>query len=250
MIVIPAIDIRGGKCVRLLRGDFAQETVYSDDPVEAAIRWQYAGAPMLHVVDLDGAREGRPVNRDLVAAICRSVNIPVQVGGGMRSLDDIRSVLGAGASRVVLGTLALEDPELLARALGQWGPGIAVSLDARDGLLTTRGWLGSSDVQATSAAADLAGRGVKCLIYTDISTDGTLTGPNLAGVRSVLDAAGPGVEVIASGGVGSVDDLLRLREVGVAGAIVGKALYTGDVDLRAYLARAGQAAQVGGSAHE
>jgi phosphoribosylformimino-5-aminoimidazole carboxamide ribotide isomerase len=232
MKLIPAIDIRGGRCVRLYKGDFSHETVYADDPVEVAAHWEQCGAPMLHIVDLDGARDGRRANAPIIEAICKAVSVPVQAGGGMRSLEDVRATLDGGASRVVLGTLALEQPDLLREALQRWGDRLAVSLDAQDGMLTTHGWLGSTTERATTAAARLAQEGVRCLIYTDISRDGTLSGPNYAGIQAVLRAAGPDVEVIASGGVGKLDDLLRLRETGVQGAIVGKALYTGDVDLQ------------------
>jgi phosphoribosylformimino-5-aminoimidazole carboxamide ribotide isomerase len=230
MKVIPAIDLMGGRCVRLYMGDFSRETRYSDDPLEVALRWQEAGATMLHLVDLDGAKSGEPRHAGLVARICEALRVPVQVGGGMRSLAAIESTLAAGAYRVILGTAALEDPALLAEALRRWGTSIVVSLDARDGMLATRGWLDTGKRAAVDVASQLVKAGVSCLVYTDISRDGTLQGPDLGGIRAMRQAAGAGVELIASGGVGSEADLVRLRECGADGAIVGKALYDKTID--------------------
>ena len=240
MKVIPAIDIRGGKCVRLYMGDFSRETVYSANPVDIAMRFEAEGAPMLHVVDLDGAKEGSPVNLPVVRRICEAVSIPVETGGGMRSLESIQSAFAAGVSRVVLGTAALQDPALLEEALQKWGERIAVSLDAREGLVATGGWLETSAVRAADLASSLAKRGVRSLIYTDISRDGTLTGPNLEGLRAIGNAAGPDVELIASGGVSSLADLVALRDAGADATIVGKAIYSGAFDLRAALAEMGE----------
>ncbi len=245
MKIIPAIDIRGGKCVRLYQGDFSQETVFADDPEEVAVRWQEEGAEMLHVVDLDGAREGRPINTALVARICRAVGVPVQVGGGMRSLDAVAATLDAGASRVVLGTLALEVPDMLHEVVARWESRIAVSLDAREGLLTIHGWQDSSQMEATVAAATLVSQGISCLIYTDIARDGTLEGPNFAGICAIQQAAKQEAEIIASGGVGKLGDLLRLQASGVGGAIVGKALYTGNIELCAAIVALQDAKQNG-----
>jgi phosphoribosylformimino-5-aminoimidazole carboxamide ribotide isomerase len=235
MKIIPAIDLMGGRCVRLHKGDFSRETVYSDDPVEVALHWQRVGAEWLHVVDLDGAKSGSPCHTELISHICRAVDIPVHVGGGLRSLASVQTTLEAGASRAVLGTAALEDAVLLEEALRRWGGSIAVALDAREGVLATRGWLDTARRLAVEAASEFAAMGVRCLIYTDVSRDGTLQGPDLQGLKAIKDAAGPGVQVIASGGVRGADDLLRLREYGAWGAIVGKALYDGLVDLPAFL---------------
>lgn len=236
MRIIPAIDLRGGRCVRLRQGNFGAETVYADDPVQVAGSWQTQGATLLHVVDLDGARSGLPAHTETIRHICRTVAVPVQVGGGMRTLDAIESTLEAGAWRAVLGTAALENPALLAEVLRMWPDRIAVSLDARDGLLTTRGWLEATSEQTTVVAAALVKAGVRCIIYTDIARDGMLAGPNLAAIGAMQQVAREGVEVIASGGVGGLDDIRRLSELGVDGVIVGKALYTGDVNLREALA--------------
>jgi len=232
MIVIPSIDLRGGRCVRLMQGDFARETVYGDDPVAIARRWQEAGAPRLHVVDLDGAREGRPVQAEIIGEIARALAIPVQAGGGLRTLDDVAAALDAGLARVVLGTTALEDRALLAAALARWGAErIVVGLDARDGLVATRGWRATSTTRATDLARDLAALGVRRVLYTDIARDGTLTAPNYAALRD-LAARCPGLAILASGGVAAREHLAALAAIpGVEGAIVGRALYTGDLAL-------------------
>ncbi len=239
MIVYPAIDLRGGRCVRLLQGAFDRETVYGDDPVAMARRWEAAGARWLHVVDLDGARAGRPVQGDLVRAICAAVEIPVQVGGGLRAAAAVETVLAAGAARVVVGTAAVEDPDLC-RALCRSHPGkIVFGLDARAGRLRVAGWTEDGGLSATDLAAAAAGMGAAAIIYTDIGRDGTQEGPDLAGTREVARAAG--IPVIASGGVGSlahVREVAALAADGVAGVIVGRALYTGAVDLAAALAAA------------
>lgn len=231
MIVIPAIDLRAGRCVRLLQGDFAHETVYGDDPVAMARRWEAAGAPLLHVVDLDGAREGRPVQAAVVARIARALAIPTQLGGGLRRLDDIDAALDAGLARVVLGTAALEDRDLLASALARWGPErIVLGIDARDGLVATWGWRATSTTRAVDLARDLAALGLRRVIYTDIGRDGTLSAPNYAALGEL--AAGSGLATIASGGVAAREHLAALAAIpGVEGAIVGRALYTGHVTL-------------------
>ncbi len=242
MTVYPAIDLRGGRCVRLLRGAFERETVYGDDPVAVARGFVAAGARWLHVVDLDGARAGRPVQAALVAAICAAVDVPVQVGGGLRDAAAVAAVLAAGASRVVLGTVAVEDPEL-AHALCDAHPGrVALGLDARDGRLRVAGWTEGSELTPAALAARAAALGAVAVIYTDVGRDGTEEGPDLEGTRAVARAAG--VPVIASGGIGSVDHVravARLAADGVAGVIVGRALYTGAVRLADVLAAAGDA---------
>jgi phosphoribosylformimino-5-aminoimidazole carboxamide ribotide isomerase len=242
MTVYPAIDLRGGRCVRLLRGAFERETVYGDDPVAVARGFVTAGARWLHVVDLDGARAGHPVQAALVAAICAAVDVPVQVGGGLRDAAAVDAVLAAGARRVVLGTVAVEDPEL-ARALCGAHPGrVALGLDARDGRLRVAGWTEGTELTPAALAARAAALGAAAVIYTDVGRDGTEQGPDLEGTRAVARAAG--VPVIASGGIGSVDHVrgvARLAADGVAGVIVGRALYTGAVQLADALAAAGDA---------
>jgi phosphoribosylformimino-5-aminoimidazole carboxamide ribotide isomerase len=232
MQIIPAIDLLDGQCVRLHQGDYDQVTRFSDDPVALALAWQHQGAERLHLVDLDGARTGEPVNDRVVRAITSALAIPVQLGGGVRSVDRAEALLAYGLDRVILGTVALEQPDLV-RQLATRHPGrIVVGIDARDGLVATRGWLESSAVAATSLAASFEGSGVAALITTDIATDGTLAGPNLGFLRAMAQASS--IPVIASGGVGDLADLLSLLSLaplGVEGVIVGRALYDGRVDL-------------------
>lgn len=239
MIVYPAIDLRGGRCVRLREGDFARETVYGDDPVAMARRWAAEGASWLHVVDLDGARAGAPVQLDVVAAICRAVAIPVQVGGGLRDAAAVAQVLAAGAARAIVGTVAVSAPAVC-EAICRAHPGrIAVGLDARGGRLRTAGWLEESAAEVVTVAPRVAAMGAVAIVYTDIARDGTETGPDLDGTRAVARAAG--IPVIASGGVGRVEDVgavAALAPSGVAGVIVGRALYTGAVRLADALAAA------------
>lgn len=236
MIIYPAIDLRDGRCVRLVEGDFSRETVFDADPAAAARRWADAGAEWLHVVDLDGAVAGQPVNLPAIAAIRAAVDMPIQLGGGLRSLTNLEDAFAAGISRTILGTVALQDPDLVAAAVDRWGDAIAVGLDARDGKLATRGWLDQSDALAIDVAQALANAGVQHFIFTDIRRDGTLSGPNLdtlADMIAIIDAG-----FIASGGVGTLADIEAAREVGAAGAIVGRALYDGRVDLAEAIALA------------
>jgi len=227
-VIYPAIDLRGGQCVRLYQGDYAQETVYGD-PVEAALRWQAQGAQWLHVVDLDGAKEGKPVNVDVIARIVQNVSIPVQTGGGLRREEDLEALFSRGVQRVILGTAAIENPEMVKRVLKRYGGRqVAIGLDAKDGYVATWGWLNNSEVRTEELARELAAHGAETFIFTDISRDGTLRGPNVAAIRALAET-GVG-EVIASGGVSRLDDLRALRQlkdVGVGGVIVGKALYSG-----------------------
>ncbi len=231
MIVIPSIDLRDGRCVRLLQGDFAHETVYGDDPVAMARRWQEAGAAILHVVDLDGSREGHPAQAAIIAAIAAALTIPVQIGGGMRALEHIEGAFANGVARVVLGTAALENRELLAAALERWGPErIVLGVDARNGMVATHAWQATSGIKATDLVSELAPLGLRQVIYTDINRDGTLHEPNYAALREI--AAVSGMSVIASGGVARREQLATLAAIpGVEGAILGRALYTGDVVL-------------------
>ena len=221
--VIPAIDLRGGRCVRLLQGDYQRETAYSDDPVAVAVRWATLGAPRLHVVDLDGAREGSPRNREVMAAICRAVTVPVEVSGGIRTLGAIAAALAYGATRVQLGSIAVSDPALTRQAIARFGEAIVVSLDARDGEVRTDGWLQGSNVRAIDLARQLAADGVARLMFTDIGRDGMLTEPNFDAYRELL-AAVP-CPVVASGGVSRIEPLVQLAGAGCEGAIVGKSLY-------------------------
>lgn len=229
MIVLPAIDIKDGKCVRLYQGDYAQVTTYDTDPVRVARRWQAAGASWLHVVDLDGAALGQPVNVEAIERIRAATSLYIELGGGMRSLDHIEHMLALGIDRIVLGTVALTDRVLLEHALQHWGERIALGLDARDGWIAIAGWRETSRVQATALATELSALGVQRFIYTDIARDGVLGGPNLDAIREMQRATSH--PLIASGGVASLADLRSLAALGVEGAIVGKAIYTGDVDL-------------------
>ena len=234
MILYPAIDIRGGRCVRLIEGDFDRETTYDSDPSSAARRWVKAGANWLHVVDLDGAVEGRPVNREAIAQIRASVDVPIQLGGGLRHLTDLEDALGGGIDRAILGTVALRDPELVISAVARWGNRIAVALDARDGRLATDGWLGQTDSSAIEVAQRLAQRGVRHFIYTDIRRDGTLSGPNIEALGELVKKID--ADVIASGGIASLEDIKAAAATGVTGAIIGRALYDGRVNLAEALA--------------
>jgi phosphoribosylformimino-5-aminoimidazole carboxamide ribotide isomerase len=226
VVLYPAIDIRGGQAVRLLQGDYERETVYDADPVEAASRWAREGAHFLHVVDLDGARSGRPENLDAVRLVTDAVPCPVQVGGGLRDAHSVATVLRAGADRVVIGTAALRDPEFLEAMLAHHGERVVVSVDARGGRVSLSGWTETSDVDAADAVAELSARGVTRFLFTPIEVDGTLQGPGLAELARV--AAATRAAVIYSGGVGQLSDLEALRREAppnVEGAIVGRALY-------------------------
>jgi phosphoribosylformimino-5-aminoimidazole carboxamide ribotide isomerase len=229
VILYPAIDIRGGRCVRLIEGDFARETAYDADPSAAARRWVEAGAEWLHVVDLDGAVEGTPINRMAVERIRATVDVPMQLGGGLRTLADLETVFVAGIDRAILGTVALRDPELVISAVARWGDRIAVALDARNGRLATDGWLGQTETRAIQVAQKLAKAKVRHFIFTDINRDGTLSGPNLESLGEVVQAVD--ADVIASGGMSSIDDIKAVAKVGATGAIIGRALYDGRIDL-------------------
>jgi phosphoribosylformimino-5-aminoimidazole carboxamide ribotide isomerase len=237
-IIYPSIDIRDGRCVRLVQGDYSRETVYHENPLEVALSWEAEGAAWIHVVDLDGAKEGKPVNDALIGEIARTVRVPVQTGGGLRTERDVERLLELGVSRVVLGTAAIEDRPFTERVLKTYGDKVAIGIDARNGYVATRGWLETSEVKAEELAAQLAERGAKTFIFTDISRDGMMRGPNVEAVVALARASGQ--SVIASGGVSRLDDLERLARHasdGVAGAIVGKALYTGDIRLREAIER-------------
>ena len=231
MIILPAIDIKDGQCVRLYQGDYDQVTTYDVDPVNIAQRWQRFGASWLHIVDLDGAAAGHPVNIELIKSIRASTTVRIELGGGMRTLADIGYMLDLGIDRVVLGTVALTDRSLLMAALARWGERIVVGLDARSGSIAISGWRETSQVQATSLASELCAHGVQRFIYTDIARDGALKGPNIEELKEIQQMVS--CSLIASGGVSSIDDLLSLARLDIEGTIVGKALYTGDIDLAA-----------------
>lgn len=231
--IYPAIDLKGGKCVRLRQGRADDVTVYSDDPVGMAVRWAGQGAEWIHVVDLDGAFSGHPVHCDTVAAIAAAVPVPVQVGGGLRTDSDIERMLAAGARRVVLGTRACSDPGVLAGLVARFGERVAVGIDARNGRVQVRGWVETTETLATELAVRVDRLGVRVLVCTDTATDGMLQGPNVAGLDALCRAVR--ADVIASGGIASEDDVRRLQRLGLPnlrGAIVGKALYEGTVTVQ------------------
>jgi phosphoribosylformimino-5-aminoimidazole carboxamide ribotide isomerase len=240
MTVYPAIDLRGGRCVRLLQGAFEQETVYGDDPVAVARGFESAGARWLHVVDLDGARAGRPLQHELVARICAAVHIPVQVGGGLRDRTAIEAALAAGAARVVIGTTAAQDPGRCGELCAAHPERIVVGLDVRDGQVRVAGWTEAVTPDPLALARRMAALGAAAIVYTDIARDGTEHGPDLEGTSAI--ARGVGIPVIASGGIGSLDDVRAVAACardGVAGMIIGRALYTGAIRLRDALDVAG-----------
>ncbi|MEA2513925.1 MAG: phosphoribosylformimino-5-aminoimidazole carboxamide ribotide isomerase [Thermomicrobiales bacterium] len=236
MIVYPAIDIRGGRCVRLVEGDFGRETAFDADPADAARRWAAAGAEWLHVVDLDGAKEGMPSNVEAIRKIRQAVSVPIQLGGGLRSEEQVVSAFDLGVDRVILGTAALRTPDLVARIAARWADRLAVGLDARDGRLAAAGWLDQTDAAVDEVALRLRQVGVQGFIFTDIRRDGTLTGPNLAALSDLVALLGRGV--IASGGIGSVADVSDVALTGADGVIIGRALYDGRVDLQDAIAAA------------
>ncbi len=231
--VIPAVDIRGGRCVRLNQGRAAEETVYADDPVRMAQEWEKQGATWLHVVDLDGAFAGHPVHTELLVRMLRAISIPVQVGGGLRANADIQRLVDAGAARVILGTRVCRNADDLNELCACFGEHVAVGLDARQGRVQVKGWTETMPVEAVTLAARMDRLGVHTLIYTDTATDGALKGPNIPAIQAICDQVS--CEVIASGGVSSAEDiaaLCRLKQPNLSGAIVGKALYEGVVTLK------------------
>lgn len=241
MDVIPAIDLLQGRCVRLYQGDYEQSQVFDENPVAVARQWADEGATWLHLVDLDGAKVGRPVNQQAIESIVSAVDIPVQVGGGLRDRQSIVDLLAMGVKRVILGTIAVEQPDLVERLCQEFPGQIVVGIDARNGKVATRGWLETSEVEAVTLAQTMANLGVAAIIYTDIHRDGTLQGPNKPALRELATATS--VPVIASGGISSVSDLmslLGLEPIGVSGAIVGRALYTGAISLKEAIRAVGQ----------
>jgi len=228
MIIFPAIDILDGNCVRLIQGDYNQESIYGDSPVAMAQKWEQLGAQYIHIVDLNGAKSGESINKDIIHDIAQTVNVPVQVGGGIRTLETIKGYVDSGVSRVIIGTAAITDKEFLREAVKTYGDKVAVSVDARNGYVATDGWTDTSDVKATDLLKELEAIGVKTIVYTDIAKDGMLQGPNLEEQRAINEATS--IDVIASGGVTTKEDVDSLRELNVYGAIIGKALYDGKLD--------------------
>ena len=230
MEVIPAIDLKGGKCVRLYQGDYRQETVFSEEPIDIARRWQSLGARRLHIVDLDGAAKGELCHISLIEEIARAVPIPLQLGGGLRRIEAIAQALELGVACAILGTAAIEDHALIQEACNRFGNRIIVSIDARDGYVATHGWQERTEVTAIELVQQMASIGVERLIYTDIARDGTLTEPNFDAVAELV--AKTSLPIIAAGGIASLEHLKKLFRIGVEGAIVGRAIYTGDIDLK------------------
>lgn len=233
MDVIPAIDLLEGRCVRLFQGDYDQSQVYNENPVEVARQWEAEGATHLHLVDLDGAKAGKPENWEAIGAIAQAVNLPIQVGGGLRDADRVSALFDLGVQYAILGTAAVENPELVGQLSTQYPGRIIVGIDAREGKVATKGWLETSEVMAIDLARRMGEQGAAAIVYTDIKRDGTMKGPNLEALRELATAID--TPVIASGGVSSVSDLMSLLGLvpaGVSGVIVGKALYTGDVKLK------------------
>ncbi len=233
MIILPAIDLKEGKCVRLEQGLMEKDTVYSDNPAAMARHWQDEGGEFLHLVDLDGAFAGVPKNKAAIKAIVSAVDIPTELGGGIRDLETVEAYLNLGIDRVILGTVAKENPELVAEACRRFPGQIVVGIDAKNGLVAVRGWAEVTEKQATDLAREMEGFGVSAIIYTDIARDGMMQGPNLEATRALAEAIS--IPVIASGGVSSLDDirnLLQIERYGVEGVITGKAIYSGSLNLR------------------
>lgn len=250
MILLPAIDLKDGACVRLYQGDYARLSSYSDDPVAVARRWQDAGASWLHIVDLDGAKTGQQLNSHLIERICQTTTLRIEVGGGLRSLEQIAHMLSIGVERVILGTSVLTNRQLLDQALQRWAACIVVGLDTRNGLVAISGWRETSNVKATELARELSAAGVQRFVYTDIARDGAMQGPNQAALNDMLNVlAEGGSSLIAAGGISSLADLQSLASTRVEGAIIGKALYNGAIDL-AEAVRVIEAGQSGRKARE
>jgi len=230
MEIIPAIDIRDGKCVRLYQGDYSQQTVFDENPVAVALRWKSLGARWLHVVDLDGAAVGEPRNMAVVEEIIRTSRLLLELGGGIRRESIAEELLHKGVSRIILGTAAIEKPELVEKLCQRFGEAIIVGIDARDGGIAIHGWQKDTVVDVLQLGQKMVNLGARRFIYTDIERDGTLTEPNFDAIERLI--AGVRVPIIASGGISRLEHLQRLEELGVEGAIIGRALYTGDIDLQ------------------
>lgn len=232
MIVIPAIDLKEGKCVRLEQGEMHRDTVFSDNPAEQALKWQQAGAELLHLVDLDGAFAGQPKNKAAIESILKAITIPAQLGGGIRDIPTIEAYLALGLSRVIIGTAAQRNPQLVIDACRQFPGQIVVGIDAKNGMVAVQGWAEVTGITAVDLARKFEDCGVSAIIYTDISRDGMMAGPNIEATKALAEAIS--IPVIASGGVSSLKDIEHLMAIetsGVSGAITGKAIYTGAIDL-------------------
>ncbi|MBI2847830.1 MAG: 1-(5-phosphoribosyl)-5-[(5-phosphoribosylamino)methylideneamino]imidazole-4-carboxamide isomerase [Chloroflexi bacterium] len=234
MEIIPAIDLKNGKCVRLYQGDYNRETVFSEDPLEIALRWQAFGAHRLHIVDLDGADQGIPVNQDIIRQITATALVPIQIGGGIRRIETVKELLKMGVDRVILGTVAVEDPQLVGDVCRNFAESIAVSIDTRDGWVATHAWRRETKLNAIEFAKTMAKLGVKRFVYTDIGRDGTLTEPNFTAIAEMVNATR--LPVIASGGISTLLHVKMLKQLGAEGVIIGRALYTGDIDLKQTIA--------------
>ncbi len=230
MIILPAIDILGGKCVRLTKGEYGTAEKVAADPIETALSFERAGAEFIHMVDLDGAKEGSRVNSDIYTEVARRVNVPIEVGGGIRDMDTIDYYINKGIERVIIGSAALKNPPLVKEAVEKYGDRIAVGIDALDGMVKTAGWLEGSDVNYIDLAREMAAVGVKYVIFTDISKDGTLEGPNLTQLGALADAVD--INIIASGGIRDIGNIRDLAKMNLYGAICGKSIYSGSLDLR------------------
>jgi phosphoribosylformimino-5-aminoimidazole carboxamide ribotide isomerase len=230
MIIFPAIDIKNGKCVRLLQGRAEDVTIYGNDPVEMALNWEKQDSVYLHVVDLDGAFDGKSPNENIIKSMASTVSIPIQLGGGIRSMDKIQRLLeNYGIQRVILGTAAIDNTDLLQRAVDKYGDRIAVGIDASKGKAAIKGWVQKTDISAVDLGRKVKDIGVSTVIYTDIAKDGMLSGPNKQETKDMIDQTG--LNIIASGGITALEDLRQMKSIGAAGAIVGKALYTGAIRL-------------------
>ena len=230
MIIFPAIDMKDGKCVRLEQGLFDKVTVFGEDPVEMAKKWEREGGEFLHLVDLDGAKDGVPKNLEIIKDICKNINIPIQLGGGIRNKETVKILLDAGVTRVIVGTMAINDMELLKELVDEYGEKIVVSIDAKDGLVAVDGWVNVSEVDSVELVRELDKIGVKTIVYTDIAKDGMMEGPNFDIYKTL--AENTNIDVIASGGVSTIDNLKKLKKMEMYGAIIGRALYTGDIKLK------------------
>lgn len=230
MKLYPAIDLKDGKCVRLVQGDYNKVTIYGDDPVEIAKRWERLGGEYLHIVDLDGAKAGKGINREVIRNIVKEINIPVEVGGGIRSIQDIKFQLKSGVDRVILGSAAIKNKALVKEAIDTFGSKkIVVGVDAKKGMVAIEGWLKVTDVTVIDFCNKLEKMGVKTIIYTDIAKDGMMQGPNIKDIKELVHKTN--LDIIASGGVATISDLEKLENIGVHGAIIGKAIYTGAINL-------------------
>ena len=230
MIILPAIDLKDGKCVRLEQGLFDKVTVFGDNPVEMAKKWESQGSQYLHLVDLDGAKDGVPKNLEIIKDICKNLNIPIQLGGGIRTKETVKILLDAGVTRVIVGTMAINDMELLKELVDEYGERIVVSIDAKDGLVAVDGWVNVSQVDSIELVRELEKIGVKTIVYTDIAKDGMMEGPNFEIYETL--AKETNIDVIASGGVSAIENVKKLKKMNMYGAIIGRALYTGDIDLK------------------